>query len=352
MSRRTKKRIALILIGVVVAFSAVSMFVIHDAYQSMFARVETPGYSLYLRYEDVAGEYERETFSFPAGENTLQGYLYGAENRKGLVVICHGIGGGAESYFPETVYFLEHGYQVFAFDNTGCYGSGGESMVGLNQSVLDLDAALTYLEGQPRFDGLPVLLYGHSWGGYAVTAIFNFDHEIAASVSVAGFSNPTEMIAEWFHDKIGWVANLEYPYISVYQWMIFGENRALNAVDGINRTNTPVLLIHGDADTTVDYDGAATVAHRDEITNPNVQYKICSVAPQNDHVRLSMSPDAIAYDAEVTEDLDALQEASDGAISSEEMENFLANVDKQRISQLDEEFMSDVLAFYEQAIRR
>ena len=60
--------------------------------------------------------------------------------------------------------------------------------------VLDLDAALTWVEGERRFDGVPVFLFGHSWGGYAVTAIFHFDHDIAASASVAGFNEAMPMI--------------------------------------------------------------------------------------------------------------------------------------------------------------
>lgn len=41
-------------------------------------------------------------------------------NQKGLIVISHGMGGGAEGYMAETLYFVNHGYQVFGYDNTGC----------------------------------------------------------------------------------------------------------------------------------------------------------------------------------------------------------------------------------------
>ena len=63
---------------------------------------------------------------FESGENTLRGYIYGAENTKGLVVISHGLGFDAEHYLPEVLYFVEHGWRVFSFDNTGTHESKGQ----------------------------------------------------------------------------------------------------------------------------------------------------------------------------------------------------------------------------------
>ena len=61
-------------------------------------------------------------------------------------------------------------------------------MMGMAQSAIDLDAALTYIESNDELNGLPVLLYGHSWGGYAAAAVLGSDHDIKASVSISGYS--------------------------------------------------------------------------------------------------------------------------------------------------------------------
>lgn len=353
--RLQKKKICKVIIVVIIAlfllFSIVSFVVIKMVFDDMFGRVESGKYSAYLRYEDVEENYERELLSFPSGKNQLQGYLYGAENTKGIVLISHGMGGMAESYMAETVYFVDHGYQVFAFDNTGCAGSEGETSVGVAQSVVDLDAALTFIEGEERFMELPVFLYGHSWGGYAVTAIHHFDHEIAASVSVAGFNTPMEMILEWSKDMMGGFAYVEYPYIYLYQMMYYGNRNNLSAVDGINNTDTPILLIHGAQDTTILPDGAATIAHKEEITNPNVQYKICDKELQNGHGNLYMSLDAIKYMEELNEEFVPLYEEYDGQIPDDIKDTFYGKIDKFRTSALDEEFMQDVLTFYEDAMK-
>jgi len=348
---RAWKIVGMVLLAVAVLFSVVSVIFIKRSFDDIFQRTSLREYSAYLRYEDVEGQYSRELLTFPSGENRLQGYLYGAGNGKGLVVISHGLGGGAVSYLAETLYFVDHGYQVFSYDNTGCHASEGKNCAGLPQSVLDLDAALTYLEGQARFAGLPVLLYGHSWGGYAVTAIFNFPHDIAASVSVAGFNRPMTMILEWGESMMGPLVYVEYPFISLYQRLLFGSGLDLTAVDGINSTDTPVLLIHGSGDTTVRFTGAGTIASRGEITNPNVQYKICDTPPQDDHSHLFVSLDALAYGEEINEAYGALYDRYGGEIPEDVDWAFYAGIDKARMSALDEGFMADVLRFYEAALK-
>ncbi len=191
----------------------------------------------------------------------------------------------------DLLYFVDHGYQVFGYDNTGCYKSEGKNSVGLSQSVIDLDAALSYIENEKRFKSIPIFLYGHSWGGYAY---------------------------------------VEYPYIYLYQKMLFGENTNMSAVDGINNTDTPILIIHGNKDTTVGYEGAGTIAYRNEITNPNVQYKICDGERQNDHNKLFMSLDAIAYEKKLNADYDKLQKQYNENIPKEIDAEFCANVDKEK----------------------
>ena len=356
MSKKKKiiRNAVIIVVAFLLVFSIASYVIVKVNFDKTFARTTmVPAeYTADLRYEDVKDEYERELISFKSGENNLQGYLYGTDNDKGLVVVCHGIGGGAENYLTETLYFVDSGYQVFAYDNTGCYGSEGDNAIGLVQSAIDLDAALTFIEGEERFSDLPVLLFGHSWGGYAVTAVFNYDHDVTASVSVAGFNDPMPMIMEWGEDIMGWFINVEYPYIYLYERGIFGKKLEMTAVDGINNTDTPILIIHGTADETIGFDTVATIAYKDEITNPNVQYKICDKDKQNDHNHLYTDIDAINYMNEQNEIYNDLYEKYDGKIPDDVKKEFYANVDEDKVNVLDEEFMQEVLDFYDEAINK
>lgn len=349
--RKILKMIGIVLAAAAVIFSVVSLIVVQLLLDDTFSRTvpREQGLTAYLRYWDVEDQYDREAVSFLSGKNRLYGHLYGAGNIGGLVVISHGMGGGEESYFAETLYFVDHGYQVLCYSNTGCWDSEGKTCVGLNQSVLDLDAALTWVEGESRFDGVPVFLYGHSWGGYAVAAIFHFDHEITASASVAGFNKAMPMILSWGEGMMGPLIYAEHPFIWINQKLTFGETFGLTAVDAINSTDTPVLILHGDGDETVGYNTVSIISQKDRITNPNVAYFVCDKPPQNDHNRLFQSLESIAYIDELNETYDALYERYDGEIPEDVKREFYAEADPFLASELDAEFMERVVGFYREA---
>lgn len=217
--------------------------------------------------------------------------------------------------------------------------------MGLSQSVIDLDHALDYVESQEEFEDLPIFLYGHSWGGYAVTAILNYDHEIAGAISVAGYNTPMEMLVDWCKDEMGFMTYIEYPYIWLYQKYLFGGASNLSAVEGINRTDTPVLIIHGDRDDVVPYDSAAIISHKEEITNPNVQYMVCSKKGQNGHNNQFASKSSLEYLKQLSEEYAAMEKEYQSSIPKKVLDDWYSAIDKNKSSQLDEVFMQDVYNF-------
>ena len=190
-SGRLLKIFMIVVGGLAAIFVVVSFALINHFMKQYFNRSEQKKSSEYMRWADYE-DFERETVTFPSGDETLTGYIYGKDNTKGLVVVSHGLGSDSEGYIGETKYFVDNGFMVFAYDNTGSGASTGDSCVGLVQSVIDLDNALIYVEQNPVFDGLPICLYGHSWGGFATTAILNYDHDIIAVASLAGYNNSLE----------------------------------------------------------------------------------------------------------------------------------------------------------------
>lgn len=342
------KIILIVLLAAVLIFSVLSFIIVKVNFDDVFGRTVLDHDTYYLQYADIEEKHPHELISFMSGENKLQGYLYGDDNTKGLVVICHGLGGGAENYTAQTVSFVEAGYKVFSYDNTGCYNSEGDNCVGLVQSVKDLDSALTFIEGDSRFEGLPVYLYGHSWGGYAVTAIFNYDHDIAASVSVAGFNKPMQMIIEWARGMMGGFAYVEYPYIWLYQKTVFGNDLDITAVNGINNTDTPIMIVHGTDDQTIGFDESAIIAYRDDITNPNVKYSVWDNENQNGHNSVFRSADAVVYADECDREFNRLYDEYDENIPEDIEKAFYDGVDKVKASELNGELTEEILKFFEE----
>lgn len=340
-------QIAGVTAAVAVLIFIIMFLIVKKIIDGIFKKVKRPNYSSLIQFKDVKREYPPELLKFKSGENWLQGYLLGAENTKGLVVVVHGLGGGAEGYLAEILYFVEQGYQVFAYDNTGYHLSEGKNCVGLPQAVEDLDAALTFIEGEERFVKLPVYLFGHSWGGYSVCAILNFNHKINAVVSVSGFNNPKRMMFEWAKRITGVVAYLLAPFMYLHQQLLFGKKLNITAVDGINKANIPVLLVHGSKDPTVRIDGAAIISCKEEIMNPKVQYLLWEKEKQNGHRDVLYKAGAKEYGLQISREYSELLKKTKNKLTEEDKAEFFANVDKARSSANNEELMQQVVEFYE-----
>ncbi len=347
--KRIAKVVLIILCILILVFSLVSFFVVMYMFRNMFDRADVPENTIYLRYEDVQQEkYPREEVTFKSKENTLTGFIYGNDNTKGLVVISHGLGGYSESYFAETCWFVDNGYKVFAYDNTGSGNSEGDGTTGMAQSAIDLDAALKFAESDERLNSLPIFLYGHSWGGYAVTAILDNGYDITAVASLAGYNTPIGIVYETAQDMLGKpFAAIEYPFLWINNKILFGSEADVSAVDSINSTDTPVMIIHGKTDETILYDGASIIAQRDNITNPNVVYK---TVPGN-HNSLYMTEEAGKYLAETEEKANKLLEEYDNDIPEDIEKEYYASVEKNKISELSPEFMQDIDNFFMNSLK-
>ncbi|WP_106449237.1 alpha/beta hydrolase [Trichococcus alkaliphilus] len=351
--KRKTVKIALIsmmlFIGVI---SIGSMGYVKTNYDESFSRVDKPDpkYSGYLRYSDVADAYERTEITFESGGNALKGYVYGSENDKGLVVISAGLGFGAENYLAETMYFVDNGWRVLTFDNTGTHESEGESTMGPSQSLLDLDAALTFIQGDQRLNNFPVMLYGHSWGGYAVTAILDSGFDIAAVASIGGFNSPMELLNEQVDSLLGAFSPIAYPFLWTYQNILFGNTAWVTATNGINSTDTPVMIIHGVKDEAIAYDGASIIAHRDEIINPNIVYKTSSAENHDGHNNLFESDAASEYAKTKNMEYKEIYDRYDGEIPDEIKEEYYEGVDRFRTSEVDTDFMDEINFFFEEEL--
>jgi pimeloyl-ACP methyl ester carboxylesterase len=286
-----------------------------EAYSQAFGRVkELSARGEWLTYHfwsDInQASYPRQEVRFPSGKNSLQGFIYGAANTNGLVIISHGLGGTADGYFPMIMYFVNNGWRVFAYNNTGTAGSTGESIRGLTQSVIDLEAALKYVKSSSALNSLPVMLVGHSWGAYAATAVLNYNVKVNAVVSFAGYNNGRDAFRDIAVSSIGGETYTLFPQFWAIEQKLFGDAVNLTAVDGINRTRIPVMIVQSSDDDVISPKTIATYAYRSKLTNPNVDIVYLEGADAAGHEYVFCSQAQRAYMKAATASWEAYKAAN------------------------------------------
>ncbi len=349
--KKKRSAMSLLKIGLIIfigVFMIVSMITTIIVYNSQFPRYDRPDMTIHagLIYEDLEDTYPRTLVSFDSGKNKLQGYVYGENNNQGLVVVAHGIGGGADSYLPQITYFVDQGWQVFAYDATGSYDSEGKSTRGFPQSLLDLDSALTYINSQSDYDDLPILLFGHSWGGYAVANILHYDYDIAGVVSLSAPNSASEIILEQGEQMMGGFIYTQAPFLWLYQTALYGKEASFKAVDAINKSNTPVMIVHGIHDETILYDGSAIISNKDRFTNPNVVIHTLTEVGQSGHNDLFKSKASIAYIDEVNIFYRALYDEYHQNIPYDIKQAFYETIDRDLAQDVNLDLMDDIHEFF------
>ena len=341
----------MIAVGILILLFIAALVITHIIMRANFGRGEYPTYPVadyfYDHYKDA---HPRRNVSFYSGKNRLQGYIYGENNTKGLLVFAHGINSGHESYMQEIVWMLDAGWRVFAYDATGSCTSEGWGTTGLIQSAIDLHAALSYVESDETLNQLPVCLMGHSWGGYAVAAGLYFGHNVKASASIAGFSDAIQMMMRFAGATMGKATALLRPFAYIEHLFLFGKYATLTATQGINRANIPVMLLHGTNDELVRYDITGIVAHKDEITNPNVVIYPMSDKGQDGHSSIFHNEKSVEEIARIHAQLLALKEQYGENIPDAERQRVLKDADLDLYNLPNDKMLADINAFFEKAL--
>lgn len=254
IQQKKKKKLLIITAAVLILFLVLPMGICICVYEQNFGVRFEPFAPLAFHPEDFPG-LRRTEHPFPSNQGqTLAGYLYYTEDTqpRGIVVIAHGLGGGGHSVYMDCASFFAHnGYYVFAYDATGNGESEGSNAVGLSQGLIDLDCAISYLQGQEQLREMPIMLFGHSWGGYAAANVLNYHPEVKAVVSVCGFNRASDLLKAQGCEILGPAGKLLAPYVQVYEYLKFGSYSTSTAMDGFRKSNAALFVIHSQDDTTV-----------------------------------------------------------------------------------------------------
>lgn len=265
-------------------------------------------------------------------------------------MIAHGFGGGGHnSYMDIADWFASNGYFVFAYDATGNDKSEGDSVRGLPQGVVDLDYALHYVKVDEQLKDLPIMLFGHSWGAYSVSAVLNLHPDVKAVVSGAGFNRSIDMIEAEGRNIMGDAITVMLPYVSLYDSLKFGKYADYSALDGFENTDANIMIIHSSDDMVVPprygYDRYIEKFENDS------RFTFVRFEDQG-HNGIFMSDASRDYYDQFDKEFQTYVDSLDSELTAEiEAEYFTVHFDKSKASALDTELLDKILAFYNDSIR-
>lgn len=352
MSRRV--RFIIISFGVLLVLGlTLPIFVVGSIYDQVFGvRIDHKASVIATQLAE-ADMLTRQEYKFKSNKGQeLTGYLYTSIDEqvtyRGLVVLSHGLGCGHIDYMFDIDYFAQHGYKVFAYDNTGCNESGGDSLIGLKQSPIDLDYALNFINSHDDFAGLPIMLYGHSWGGYAVTSVLTTGHEVNAVVSRSGFNRSHDVLVEQGGSILGEYVNILSPYFSLYELYKFGFDAPAAAMDGIDATKAPIMLLHSLDDDVISIQSSLYTQSRDCAD----QERITRVLYENKGHDIVRSTAAIDHISDCKVRYDAMLSKYGGfdKVPNDVLNDYFRSVDVNLSNEIDEELMQMLVDFFDSAL--
>ena len=278
----------------------------------------------------------------------LAGYQYAKENTDahGVIIVSHGLGGGGHnSYMPVIDYFTSNGYYVFAYDARGNDSSGGDSVEGLPQGVIDLDNAINHVETLVKYQDLPIVLFGHSWGAYSAGNVLNMHPEVEAAVLVAGFNESDDLILYQGEQMIGGIARLLVPYVDIYEHFKFGKAyTSVSALEGMLNSPAGVMVVHSSDDTTVPMEYGYDTFY--EAFGSSDRFEFIAYEDRG-HDYLIYSEKAKEYRKQLNADYVKYVESHGGEYNGEIKAEFMnKNLDKKQCFEPDPELMTEILNFY------
>ncbi len=334
-----------ILLLIPVLIFLIIMCVVAIMYEGIFGRryeiYETPLLPDAADYPDLIAQ----SVTFPSEKKySYTGCYYYNKNYKefkALIVFAHGIFDGHLSYLPQIAYFAERGYKIFAYDNTGSHMSGGKNLRGLPQSAIDLSAALRYIQTD-----LPILLFGHSWGGYAVSAVSLYgDFKIKGIFVQSGFNRTTDMLLDEGAKMYGRFVYMLSPYIKLYERIKFGKRSRYTAEQGIKRAEAngaKIMILHSVDDDVISLKNSVL---SNVTKTPNISF----ISAKNKGHNSMNSDDSIRHKADLENHF--IEEYHGSGTRAQRVSFYAENGDKHLYHELDGELMAKAAEFFDSAVR-
>ena len=283
----------------------------------------------YCAYSDFKGLNQEEyTFINSKGIEIHYFYFY-YDNFKDdkIVLFLHGLAPGHAAYFAEIDALARRGFKVLALDYTGCGDSKGKILGSINQPTRDVNELLDLLKNEK-----PIVVVGHSLGGYTSLNIINLRKEIKKAVILSGFLSAESIIGPIIKNKFF------SSRILKYEKKVCPEYYDLKNIDYLKTTDDDLFFIQSEDDSMIPYNVSLKVV--EEIENKHIR----TLKVQNRKHNPNYSDSAINYMNEVFGGYYSLLRQKKLKTDAEKI-NYFKDVSLSKLVEQDEEMFDQIAAF-------
>lgn len=193
-----------------------------------------------------------EPINIPAVSNkTLFGWwLQNPSDSDHTIVIMHGWGSSASQTLPLAIPFYEAGYNVLLPDARNHGHSDAHGFSSMPRFSEDIQASLSWLHEKHIRQSKRTTLVGHSVGAGASLLTASKRTDINSVISISAFSHPQTMMSSYLENWPipKWLVSGILEYV---QWKIGFRFDEIAPMNTAAKVNCPLLIVHGNADTTV-----------------------------------------------------------------------------------------------------
>ena len=283
----------------------------------------------YYSYSDFKGlNQEGYTFINSKGIEIHYFYFY-YDNFKDdkIVLFLHGLAPGHAAYFAEIDALARRGFKVLTLDYSGCGDSKGKILGSINQPTRDVNELLDLLKIEK-----PIVVVGHSLGGYTSLNIINLRKEIKKAAILSGFLSAESIIGPIIKNKFF------SSRILKYEKKVYPEYYDLKNIDYLKTTDDDLFFIQSEDDSMIPYSVSLKVV--EEIDNKNIR----TLKVQNRKHNPNYSDTAINYMNEVFDGYYSLLRQKKLKTDAEKI-NYFKDVSLSKLVEQDEEMFDQIAAF-------
>ena len=256
-------------------------------------------------------------------------YYYDNYKTDKLVLFCPGIGPGHTAYLREIEYFAKKGYKVLTLDYAGTGESKGEILNTLNGPTRDVIDLLNLLNIKE-----PIVLVGHSLGGYTSLNLMALRKDIKKAVVISGFLTVGSLLQTFTNSRF------ITHFLVRYEKKTLPQYSKIDVLNYLKTTDDDLLFFHSVDDPMVKYSISMKVV--EQIDNSHIE----TVKYLNKKHNPQYTEAALEYMNEVFGKYNRLS-ASKNITSDEERIAYFKDVSLDRVTELDEKVMGKIIAFIE-----